>query len=513
MNWKSGMSESQERKTVRLLCLAGAIHVFIFCAAFPVFNQVDEGCHFDLVVRYSHGDLPRGLEPMCRESSLYLLTYSSPEFMHQPAPDGHYRAPFWTQPSAPQTQAERRSAAFDKATTDWESIQKLPVWTNYQDSQPPLYYVVAGVWWRAGRWLGMTGLWLVYWLRFLNVALVTALVWTGYCAAREIYPEEKLFTLGVPALIAFIPQQAFYSIQNDVLSPLCFGIVFILLMRLWRGERPGLALGAATGMAMAATFLTKLSNAPFLGVSAVFIALKMFRLAKDGALWRSWPAFLLLAICATAPAIAWLAWTKIAFGDMTGSAAKLQFITWTLKPLDQWLHHPIFTPHGLWTFISDLASSFWQGGEIRWHELPLDLPAADAVYVILTLSLLIFAILSLFRDAVPMADFQRSALWFGLACLAAGAMFLAFLSVIYDFGLCLDPSREHPYLAEGRLALGALIPFLLLYLCGLNYLLRGFEYRFGRALALEANILFMLTSEIAADRTVFSSQYNWYHLF
>ena len=515
MNADPRTSKQQEHKAVWLLCLAAAIHVFIFCAAFPVFNQVDEGCHFDLVVRYSHGELPRGLQPMCRESSLYLLTYRSPEFMSrtQDFPDGHYPVPFWRQPGAAQTQAERRNAAIEKAASDWQSLEKLPVWTNYQASQPPLYYSIAGVWWRAGRWLGMTGLWLVFWLRFLNVAFVTALVWTGYRAAREVFPEQIFFTLGVPALIAFIPQQAFYSIQNDVLSPLCFGIAFIFLMRLWRAETPGLALGAATGLAMAATFLAKLTNAPLLAVSAAFIALKILRLHKGGALRRSLPALLSLVAFAAVPALAWLTRTKIAFGDWTGSAAKLQFITWTLKPLDQWLHHPIFTPHGVWTFISDLASSFWQGSEIRWHDNPLDLPAADAVYVILTLSLVILAVLSLLVRAVPMTDFQRTMLWFGLACLSAGAAFLAFLSVIYDFGLCLDPSREHPYLAEGRLILGALIPFLLIYLCGLNYLLRNLQNRLGGASALAAIILFMLASEIAADRAIFSSQYNWYHLF
>jgi len=54
---------------------------------------------------------------------------------------------------------------------------------------------------------------------------------------------------------------------------------------------------------------------------------------------------------------------------------------------------------------------------------------------------------------------------------------------------------------------------LLLYLYGLNYLLRDAKNRLVKPIALAAIILFMLVSEIATDWTVFSSQYNWYHLF
>jgi hypothetical protein len=512
MNASAGISKPNERIAVSLLCLAGAIHVFIYSAAFPVFNQVDEGCHFDLVVRYSHGDLPRGLQTMSRDASLYLLTFSSPEFKGLPAklPDGRFPAPPWIQTSMNQT--AWRESAFEKADQDWETAAKFPYWTNYETSQPPLYYALAGLWWRIGQWFGLAGLPLVYWLRFLNVLFVAVLVWIGHRAAREIFPEERLFTLGIPALIAFTPAQAFYSIQNDVLSPICFGIAFLLLMRLWRAETPGVLLGAGIGLSLAAAYLTKLTNVPLIVAAGIFIMIKISRLAKNRALRLSLPATGSLFACAAMPVIAWLAWMKIAFGDFTGSAAKLRFITWTPKPFSEWWHHPIFTPHGLWIFISQLAYSFWQGEEFFWHANPLDQPAVDTIYVILTLSFLAFALLNLWLRPNQTTDFQRLALRFSLGCLAAGAAFQAYLSIIYDFGNCLDPSREHPYLAEGRLILGAMIPCLLLYLFGLNYLLRDAKNNWAKPAALAAIILFMLISEIVTDWTVFGSQYNWYHL-
>jgi hypothetical protein len=512
MNASAGISKPRERIAVLLLCLAGAIHVFIFSAAFPVFNQVDEGCHFDMVVRYSHGDLPRGLQVMSRESSLYLLTYNSPEYKGLPAklPNGRFPPPPWVQTST--NQIAWREAAFANASEKWETTARFPFWTDYETSQPPLYYALAGLWWRAGQIPGLAGLSLVYWLRFLDALFVAVLVWIGYRAAREVFPGEKLFTLGVPALIAFAPVQAFYSIQNDILSPVCFGIAFILLMRLWRTETPGIFLCAGIGLSLAAAYLTKLTNVPLIAAAGIFIALKCFQLARKGTLQASLPALLSLFVCAAVPVIAWMVWMKAAFGDLTGSAAKLHFITWTPKPFSEWWHHPIFTPHGLWEFISQLAYSFWQGGEIQWHANSLDMPGVDAVYVMLTLGFLLFALLNLITRRQQIPDFQRQALWFCLGCLAAGAGFLAWLSIIYDFGICLDPSPEHPYLAEARLILGGMIPFLLVYLYGLNYLLRDAKKTWVKPAVLGAIILFMVVSEIATDWTVFASQYNWYHL-
>jgi hypothetical protein len=47
---------------------------------------------------------------------------------------------------------------------------------NHEASQPPLYYTVAGAWWRLGKLLGLDGGRLLYWLRFLNAPLIAALV-------------------------------------------------------------------------------------------------------------------------------------------------------------------------------------------------------------------------------------------------------------------------------------------------------------------------------------------------
>src|SRR5208337_4976765 len=140
-----------------------------------------------------------------------------------------------------------------------------------------------------GKLLGFHDGPLLYWLRFLNILFVFALVWVGYAAARLVFPERKFLRLGVPALLAFLPQTAFYSIQNDVLSPLCFGAAFICLVKLLRTEVPGVHLGMLTGLTLAATFLTKISNLPLLAVSGLVLLFKIRVLAKTGKLRAARP--------------------------------------------------------------------------------------------------------------------------------------------------------------------------------------------------------------------------------
>ena len=106
---------------------------------------------------------------------------------------------------------------------------------------------------------------------------------------------------------------------------------------------------------------------------------------------------------------------------------------------------------------------------------------------------------------------QRQALWFGFRCLLAAVAFLGFLSIIYDFHDCYYPSREHPYFTSGRLMLGALIPFLLLFLYGMDSAWAG-EKQLGAPAGSGRLILFMLVSEITIDWRIFPNAYNWFHM-
>jgi hypothetical protein len=381
---------------------------------------------------------------------------------------------------------------------------------NYEDSQPPLFYAMASLWWHAGKWFGFENGSLLYWIRFLNIFVMAALVWISFVVARLIFPKNQFLRISVPALIAFIPQTAFYSIQNDVFSPLCFGIALISLIKLSRTNQPDIGLGIATGLALAATYLTKISNLPLLAISITAIFWKIWRLHRARKLNAALLSLISLFLCLGLPILGWTIWSKYNFGDFTGSEAKIAVLGWTHKPLHTWWHHPIFTFHGLWIFISGLMATFWQG-EIIWHHSALALTLVNFIYAILSVCLFVVTAVTLVLRFSSIIEPERWALYFIFSSVAASVVFLGFLSLVYDFQNCYYPSREHPYFTSGRLMLGALIPFMVLFGFGLDRILRRLNDSI-KFCVLAAMIVFMLTGEIITDWPVFSSQYNWFHM-
>jgi hypothetical protein len=494
-------AEAQEHKVVLLLCLLAAIHVFIFSASFPFFNNVDEGYHFDLVIKYSQGHAPRGLEPLSVESLPYLALYNSLQYLGTPAllPNGQFPPPAWTLPPD-----QFKDFLVEKG-------KMMLGWINVEEGQPPLYYTIAGAWWQVGKGFGINNGSLLYWLRFLNIFFVVLLVCLSYIIACLIFPDRKFVRLGTPAILAFMPQTAFYSISNDVLSPLCFGVLFLSLLFLLRSDIPDFRSGILVGLALAATFLTKSSNLPLFTVATGMVTWKIWSLSKDKKLFLAWPFLILLVSCAGFPIAIWVGWIKYHFGDFSASAAKIAFLGWTLKPFDDWWHHPVFQPHGFWVFISGLISTFWQG-EFLWHRQPMPSPAAGITYVILSIFLIGVAVGSLSPYNAAINPLQRRMLWLSFGCFVASVAFLAWLSIIFDFGLCFYPSKQHPYFTSGRLILGALIPFILLFVFGLDCLMNRLKNHLVRQFALVGLIILMLADEITTDWPIFSNSYNWFHL-
>jgi len=265
---------------VWLLAGVAAARVLVFCAAFPFFNNVDEQAHFDVVIRYSRGQLPRGLGPCLKESAEYMALYGTPEYFFGPEtfPGGRIPPPLWTHAG------DELGPGRGYRTAQEQSV------INHEAAQAPLYYAVAGLWLHLGRASGFSGGFLLYWIRFLNAFLAATLVWLGYSAARLMFPERGLLRLGMPLLLAVYPQDMYYSIQSDVLSPLLFGVAFIGLVKWLRPDPPGVRWAVLTGLALAGTGLTKVTNLPLLAVAAAVLLWRAWRLAKAGGLRPALPA-------------------------------------------------------------------------------------------------------------------------------------------------------------------------------------------------------------------------------
>src|SRR5713226_7946848 len=103
------------RLLATLLCLLAALRVFVFSAAFPFFNNVDEQAHVDLVVKYAHGYLPRGLDQFSAESAQYFALYSAPDYFLKPEQldTQKFPPPNWTLP------AKERDRVLSEAVPVW----------------------------------------------------------------------------------------------------------------------------------------------------------------------------------------------------------------------------------------------------------------------------------------------------------------------------------------------------------------------------------------------------------
>jgi hypothetical protein len=497
----SANAKKLEQALIWGACLVAAIRVFVYAAAFPFFNNVDEQAHFDLVLRYARHGVRPGMEHFSDEAAEYIALYSSTEYILGPTnfPGAKAPPPVWMM--AP----ERAAYRFEGIDTLWRTR------TNHEGTSPPLYYFVAAQWWRMGEALGLEGGYLLYWIRFLNVIFGGVLVWLGYWAASLVFPEPRFPRPAVALLLAFFPQDIFYSIQSDVLSPILFGLAFIGLIKLWQSENPGIGLTALTGAAIAGTALVKATNFPLTAIAAAAVLARVWELARAGKLRAISRAFGILAVSALLPIAAWMWFSYHAFGDVSGAAQKIRLMGWARKPLNQWWPHPLFTWQGERVFIGEMLASFWRG-EFCWDSRRLASPIADAFYCWSSFTLVGAAFLGRSRFGRGLSRDQCVALWIALAACAASLAFVAISSLAFDFGAWEYPSKGNPVLTSGRLMIGALIPFLLLYVYGLSQLLGWRGNRWAAPMGLAAILVLITVSEIVVNRPAFASSYNFFHL-
>jgi hypothetical protein len=377
---------------------------------------------------------------------------------------------------------------------------------NKEIGEPPLYYALAAVWLRIGEMVGVSPVTLPFWVRALNAVSAALLVWLGHVTAKAVFPDSALQRIGVPLLLAVFPQDTFYSIAPDAWSPLLLGAGYLGALRFGAATKGEGRAAAGTGLALAGSVLVKAANLPLAGVTGAGLLWRAGSLAKERGRGGVTRPLALAVACAAVPVAAWLVWNKLHHGDWTATAAKVARLTWTSKSLADWWPHPLFTPAGLYAFWSELAASFWRG-ELVWHAQRLTLPAMDVFY---WSSSLLLPIVALWR--LPERRSAREALWLAAACFASGVLFQLVLSLAFDFGSCFYPSRKDPIFTSGRLVTGALIPFLLLYVHGLDRALAFARSDRLRWLALGAIAAAVTLSELWLDLDVAPSAYNLFHL-
>ena len=492
------LSEQRLRWIVIGLCALAAIRVFVFAAAFPFFNNVDEQAHVDLVVKYAHSNPPHTIEPFFADAAHYFAVYSSPEYFVTPEQydGGQYPPPTWKLPP------DERERVLSKEVPFWESR------INHESGEPPLYYAIGGAWLNIGTAFSLRGFALLYWVRFLNVAFAVALVWLGYKAARVVFPDQQFPALATATLLAIWPQSSFYSIQGDSLSPVLFAVAFIALANLLQRERPTIALSIGLGLALAATCLVKTANLPLLFVVAFGVIYKTTQLAQKKMTQRALAIFGAFVTSVAVPLGIWLAWNQNHFGDLTATKSKIEILGWTAKPFAEWWSHPIFSLHGLKEFWPELIASFWRG-EFIWHHERMATWWNDAFYWTASTIGLAIALISLLKSR--QSGSNRNSLWFALLSFASLIGFLVLLSIRFDFGHCVYPSRAHPYFTSGRLLNGAAVPFFVLFAYAIEWVASWTRREWMRWVLLGVVVVLTLSWQLSINAPALSSRYNFFH--
>jgi hypothetical protein len=479
-----------------LAALAG-LRVLFFGLAFPFFTNVDEFRHVDMAQKYARGYAPGREGDAYEPETLRLVAIlGSPEYHRDPARSSPLPPPVWR--AGPEVLARRVA----RVEAELGSIH------NLEANQSPGYYAVAGAWLRVGRALGLDGGPLLYWLRGLAAPAAFALVLASHALLRRPYARSRFVRLGVPALVGFLPQDCVYYATSDALSPLLGGLAFLLCVDLSLRAEPRARRAAAAGLVGAAAVLTKLPNAALAGVAAFCAAAARGAAGPGARVGRAWLA---LGAGLVLPVAAWLARNWILLGDPTGDARKIEVLGWGRRPLAEWLEHPLFGPAGLGAFLAGLARTFWRG-EIAWRQATLAHPAADGLYVAASAAGLALAAAGL-RGARPRAErVAEGAAW---VAVLGGVAVLAWLSVRFSYGPTTNPSLARPWFANGRLVAGAMVPFALLAVRGIEQGLARLAEPWRERVAFGALGLLLAAatcSELLLTLPVVASPYNWFHL-
>jgi hypothetical protein len=491
-----------DRTLLSVLVVVAMLRVLFFVGAFPLFNNVDEVAHIDLVLKREMG-VPAGPDapyaPATRDllfrygtglalEGQELRLYRSPEYVDALPPTGAVPPPVWMAPLQVQSAVEPMAKAV------WAARR------NHEASEPPLYYAIAALWARIGRLGGLGEARLLYWVRAMDALIVGGLVILAARIGRACDPQSRAFSLGLPLLVAAFPQKVFYSITNDALSPLVGGLATYCGLRLiGRHEgriRDAVLVGATIGLSI----LTKLTNVLLLAMVPLLVVIRLQRGGIADAI-RSAGG---LAAAIALPLLAW----HIGASSVFGAADKAAALGWTYRPLAELGDHPIFTPQGAWVFLSRLLTTFWRG-ELTWHGVPLALPAMDAIYVASSLGLFGASGLRLVRER---RGTPRRALLVSMTIFTAGVFVLAALSMIFDFGDAHYPSRTSPFFTSGRLIGAALLPFAAAFVYGLEALLARTRLRGHETLVILNFAVAITVAELALSVDVLGSPYNWFQL-
>lgn len=487
-------------RIVTLLCVYAAFRVLFFAAAFPLFNNVDEQSQFASIHLFVDRHLQSKRLPVFDpESARIASLYSSAEYMNS------HELLVRTGEDIPISQAPpgRRAIRFASEFSYWSRH------VNFEAQSPPLYYVAAAAWYRLGALLGIKDWGLPYWVRFLNAPLYGMLVWVSYKLVRSLFGVDRFQTLAVPALIAVFPQDVFFGLNRDVFSAPLAALALLLLTKAMDARLERFRSLLLASFMVGLGFLVNVSNCVLFAALAITVWawLGSCRQTRRAKLW----VVTATALAASGLPLVWMMYNRLVIGDITGSRAKVAYLGWTLKPISTIAHHPLFSWNGLTYFLLSLTRTFWRG-EYVWHGQPMRSVAADWFYVLSSASLALMFLVHFWRGRARFSQQQTLAGLHAFSIVCGSLLFMAAISIAFDFDTCPYPSRQRPFFVSGRIISGALLPFVLIYTGGLEVLTNRIRKWVHPSVVLACVVGFITVSEIIVRSEVLSSRFNFFNL-
>jgi hypothetical protein len=328
---------------------------------------------------------------------------------------------------------------------------------------------------------------------------------------KRVYPGRDFLCVAVPTLLAVIPQDVFFGMNRDVLSPLLAAVVLLLLFRSLQENGVSNSGLIAGGFLVGIAFLTDVSNFVLFGALAMVLATLGVRMARVHLGSRGYLAIFGAAMAAGLPPLLWMVHNRAVTGDITGSKAKTVYLGWTIKPWHEMWQHPIFSLQGMNYFFGKLIPIYWRG-EYSWHGAEMRWPVADVFYSISSGILLAVFVWCFWRWRDSREGLEKLVGYLSVYLVLASVLFLAAISLPFDFHQCFYPSRALPYFVSGRIICGTLLPFALIYVGALEFVLRPIRRYVHPLIPFALICAFITCTEYVLRSDVFHSAFNFFVL-
>lgn len=331
---------------------------------------------------------------------------------------------------------------------------------EYEDHQPPAYYYLAAVVYRASG-AAADDAQRVRAIRLLGVLLGAVTVGLAWRIARLAWPEDPILPLATAAFVSFLPMNLTMTaaVNNDPLADLIAAALLLLAVERCLGRLGRRKFVIGGGLLVGLAFLTKVTiYGPALALPVAAEAMNQWRDRRPN--WRRGTKTVLSTLgIGLLIGLPWFARNTATYGwgDPFGLAAHAAVVVGQPRTAD-WvnLYGAAFVLRRLVGFT---FASFW--GVFGWMGVFLD----RRIYLALALTSAgaIIGVASSVWRLAHQGGTEARRRWCGLAVMGTPIAIVAAAFLVYNWSLV-----QH----QGRYFFPALIPIALLFVLGLRELAR-----------------------------------------